>query len=115
MEEVFTNVIHIASAVIEIWGVSLIIISVLKEIFKSIFKYKLDTKEISLDSSLNHGLAAALEVLLAGEILETLIAHSLQQLLQIGLLVIIRVFIAFVLQRELKHKIEDPEYDHTKS
>ncbi len=113
ISQVLYFIIEISSLIIEIWGILLIVISVLKEIYKSVFKYKFDTKEISTDSSLNYGLASALEILLAAEILQTLIAENFQSLLQVGLLVILRVFMAIIIHWELKNKglgtIEDSE------
>ena len=103
-QSIFSDIINIASTVVNIWGVVLISISVIKEIYKAIFVYKFDTEKISLDSSLNHGLASALEILLAGEILGTVVAYSMENLIHIAVLVVIRVFIIYVLNWELGHK-----------
>ncbi len=104
IHEMLYSLIDGVSTFIEFWGIILVFVTVIKEIYKTIVKYKLDMHRVARDEGLNHGLASALEVLLAAEILKTLIARTPQKLMEVGALVIIRIFIAFILHWELKQK-----------
>lgn len=104
IHEMLYSLIDGVSTFIEFWGIILVFVTVIKEIYKTVIKYKLDMHQVARDEGLNHGLAAALEVLLAAEILKTLIARTPQKLMEVGALVIIRIFIAFILHWELKQK-----------
>lgn len=96
--------IDVVSTFIEIWGVLLVLITVVKEIYKTVAKYKFDMHVVARDEGLNHGLASALEVLLAAEILKTLVARTPQKLIEVAALVVIRIFIALILHWEMKQK-----------
>ncbi|NLW29134.1 MAG: DUF1622 domain-containing protein [Erysipelothrix sp.] len=91
---------------IEIWGIFLIVLTVSKEIFRTVVDYRFDFNRISHDETINHGLASALEVLLAAEILKTLTISNNTQLLIIGALVFIRIFIGLILHWELNQKTQ---------
>lgn len=104
IHEMLFALIDGVSTFIEFWGIILVFVTVIKEIYKTTVKYKLDMHRVAGDEGLNHGLASALEVLLAAEILKTLIARTPQKLMEVGALVIIRIFIAFILHWELKQK-----------
>lgn len=90
--------------IIEIWGIFLIVLTVSKEIFRTVVDYRFDFNRISHDETINHGLASVLEVLLAAEILKTLTISNNTQLLIIGALVFIRIFIGLILHWELNQK-----------
>ncbi len=94
------------SLIIELWGIFLIFIAVLKEAFRTIFKFKFKFNEIATDKTLGHGLAISLEFLLAAEILKTLIVRSKTQLIEVAALILIRILIAIILHWELKQKQE---------
>ena len=96
--------IELVAMGVEVWGVIIIVATVLKEIKKTVIDHKFNLNEVSLDQGMNHGLAAALEILLAAEILKTLIVRTPRQLLEVGALVVIRIFIAYILHWELKQK-----------
>lgn len=96
--------IELVAMGVEVWGVIIIVATVLKEIKKTVIDHRFNLNEVSLDQGMNHGLAAALEILLAAEILKTLIVRTPRQLLEVGALVVIRIFIAYILHWELKQK-----------
>ncbi len=112
--EAFTNALHnflfssvdLVTIVIELWGLFMIIVSITKEIYRVVFKYKLDFRKINADNSLNAGLASALEVLLASEILKTITIDSYQNLIIIGILIVLRIAMAILLIWENNHKVE---------
>ena len=103
--------VDLVSTVIEIWGLLLIVIAMTKEIYRVVFKYHLDFRKVNADNSLNAGLASALEVLLASEILKTITIDSYQNLIIIGILVFLRIAMAMLLIWEHDHKVEVPHHD----
>lgn len=112
--EALTNVLHnflfsgvdLVSTIIEIWGLFIIVTAMVKEIYRVVFIYQLDFRKINADNSLNAGLASALEVLLASEILKTITINSYQNLIIIGILVVLRIAMAMLLIWEHDHKVE---------
>lgn len=112
--EALANVLHnflfsgvnLVSTVIEIWGLFIIVTAMSKEIYRVVFQYKLDFRKINADNSLNAGLASALEVLLASEILKTITIDSYQNLIIIGILIVLRIAMALLLIWEHDHKID---------
>lgn len=107
MNEYLATFVSWVTTFIELWGVLVVLITVIKEIYKTVFVYRMQLSSVVRDETLNHGLANALEILLAAEILKTLIVRTPSQLLEIGALVFIRIFITFILHWEMKHKTSE--------
>lgn len=110
LHDVLYTVTDVLATLIEFWGIALVFITVVREVLKTVFKYRLDMHKVASDEGLNHGLASALEVLLAAEILKTLIARTPQKLAEVAALVVIRITIAFLLHWELKQKALEVEH-----
>ena len=89
---------------VEIAGVLLIALAVVRFIVDCLFKHQLNFKKMDDDSSLNHGLSVALEIMLSAEILKTVTFSTLDNLLSVVILVLIRVFMAYMLHWENTHK-----------
>ena len=53
---------------------------------------------------LNQGLSVALEILLAAEILKTLVARTASQIVEVGALVLIRILMTILIHWELSEK-----------
>ncbi|MDO5690241.1 MAG: DUF1622 domain-containing protein [Tissierellia bacterium] len=104
MHELFFEFVSLASLFIEAMGVIIIIVTVFKGLYQMIFVKKLNFEEIGSDTILNNGLSAALEIILAAEILKTLIARSSAAIIEVGALVIIRIFITIIVHWELIQK-----------
>ncbi len=95
------NIIEYIALFIELLGIGLIILSVLRTVYEIVFINKLDlTKEVEV--SLNAGLSKSLEILLAAEILKTIVVKSKQDFIGLAALIVIRVFISIVLTWEAK-------------
>lgn len=105
------NILHtgvnLTSVLIELWGLFIIIMAILKEIYRVIFDFKLDFKKINYDNNLNSGLASGLEVLLASEILKTITINSYRNLIIIGILIFLRIAMTLLLVWESDHKAKD--------
>lgn len=110
LHDVLYTVTDVLATLIEFWGIALVFITVVREVLKTVFKYRLDMHKVARDEGLNHGLASALEVLLAAEILKTLMARTPQKLAEVAALVVIRITIAFLLHWELRQKALEDEH-----
>ena len=95
------SIIEYIALFIELLGIGLIILSVLRTVYEIVFINKLDlTKKVEV--SLNAGLSKSLEILLAAEILKTIVVKSKQDFIGLAALIVIRVFISIVLTWEAK-------------
>lgn len=99
----FSDFVHFFALLVELVGVIVIIISVARAV-KNLFAQKFNFEQAKSDPALNAGLAKALEIFLAGEILMTLVAEDLKMLTHVGALVVIRVAIAMVIHWEAKQE-----------
>ncbi|MBR3168367.1 MAG: DUF1622 domain-containing protein [Erysipelotrichaceae bacterium] len=89
--------------VIEIIGTVLMIIGLGKELRK-IIKYRFKFRDILADPGLNRAMSTVLEVFLSAEILKTVYISDLKSLFEVGILILLRVFMAFTLSYEGHHK-----------
>lgn len=104
LHELLFSAVNLVAVIIELWGLFMIMVSMIKEIYRVIFDFKLNFKMINDDNSLNAGLASALEVLLAAEILKTITVNSYRNLIIIGILIFLRIAMAMLLIWESDHK-----------
>lgn len=94
---IFEKIIELAVFFFEIFGVGVII-------YHGIVGVKNLFKKQPVKADLTKGLALGLLFLLIGEILHSVTAGSIQDLVYIGLLVVIRMFIAHSLNKESEEK-----------
>lgn len=108
LEDSFTSLVHIVATCIEFLAVFIIIVAVLKNLYNLLFIEKFDFELSQKDPVLNSGLNTALELFLAGEILNTIVADDFEKLAHVGALVLIRIVIALLVhwEREQKDKHE---------
>ena len=104
MHELINTVVPFLAAIVEIFGVVLIILAIIKCFNTVVLKYRFNFDEIHEDAELGKDLSVALEVLFTAEILNTIVATTLDSLFKVILLVLIRVFMVFALHWEGKHK-----------
>lgn len=104
MQEIFVYIVPKIATIIEFIGLIVIVIAVVQSVLKMIFEEKFDFILSEKDLTLNSGLSTALEIFLAAEILKTTVAHSLTDLISVGALVIIRIFIAIIIHWEMNQK-----------
>ena len=113
--EAITHVLHhgltttceFLVVVIEIIGTVLMVIGLGKELRK-IIKYRFKFRDILADPGLNRAMSTVLEVYLSAEILKTVYISQMSELIQIGVLILLRVFMAFALHWEGSHKGHSP-------
>ena len=95
------------AVIIEIIGTILMVIGLGKELNK-IIKYRFKFRDILADPGLNRAMSTVLEVYLSAEILKTVYISQMSELIQIGVLILLRVFMAFALHWEGSHKGHSP-------
>lgn len=107
LEDILMFIASIIAIVIEVLGLAMIVYTVYKGIknYKEVDKF--DFLSMSKDPTINRGLSTALEILLAGEIVKTITVVTITNLIVIVALVLIRLFMAFMLHWEGKHKCEE--------
>lgn len=102
MEYIIHNIIPVLYLGLELIGAAIIVIGSLKALVLLI-KNGFDFRNEDLIVELASSLSLALEFILAAEILQTLVVSDLQQLLLLGVLLILRIIITFVLHWELNY------------
>lgn len=114
MHELFLFIVPKIATIIEFIGLIVIIIAVVQSVAKMIFEEKFNFLLSEKDLTLNSGLSTALEIFLAAEILKTTVAHSINDLISVGALVIIRIFIALIIHWEMSQKERHLEIEEKK-
>ncbi|MGO4988176.1 MAG: DUF1622 domain-containing protein [Gallicola sp.] len=109
MHDFMTGFIPIVAAGIEFCGIMVIVVTVLKEMYNIIVKYKFDFAHTERDATMNLGLANALEILLGAEILKTIAYRDIRQLVEVAALILIRVFMTVLIHWEMNHKLKQKE------
>ena len=104
LENALYYIASLVSILIEIVGLAMIVYTLVRAIIKYIKVDNFCIKKMFGDSVINKGLSIALEILLASEIVKTITIASLTNLIVVVVLVLIRLFMAFMLHWEGKHK-----------
>lgn len=104
MHEINATVIPVLSDIIELIGVIIIAVSVLIGLWLLVVKNKFRFNATEKNPILNQGLSVALEILLAAEILKTLVARTASQIVEVGALVLIRILMTILIHWELSEK-----------
>lgn len=104
IDEIFGDLTTIAAMIIEFLGVIIVIVAVAKGFYQIAVVRKFDFKQAGQDVLVSSGLSTALEILLAAEILKTLIVRSTSQIIEVGALIIIRIFLTLIIHWELIQK-----------
>lgn len=90
--------------IIEFLGVVIVIVAVIRGFYQLAVVRKFNFREAGTDALVSSGLSTALEILLAAEILKTLIVRSTSQIIEVGALIIIRIFLTLIIHWELIQK-----------
>lgn len=100
---IFIVLFQLAGACIIIWGGARTIYYFFMPTAYPLVKNKIISLEELLRVELGQKIVFALEFLVAGDILATLLGPTLDDLLQLGLLVFIRTVLSFFVGREMKN------------
>ncbi|MBY0584697.1 DUF1622 domain-containing protein [Murdochiella sp. Marseille-P8839] len=84
---------------VEVLAYLVIVLSLLHCLYEMIVVDRGNIHRFHDHDTLPDGVAAALEFLMAAEVLKTMIAFDLNDMLMLTLLIVLRVFLSYVLQR----------------
>lgn len=113
MHYIFESVIPTLVLLLELVGALIIIIGTLKAVYHLVLN-KFDFRNEDLIVEIASALSLALEFILAAEVLHTLVVSDMQQLLLLGVLLILRIIITFVLHWELDHISKNQQHHQHK-
>lgn len=108
LKELLEIIVPIASEFLELVGVVIVIIGSLNSLFKLI-KSKFDMNDVKIKLHLIKALELSLEFKLAAELLKTVLIHTVNELLILSAIVILRVIMTFVIHWEIKNYKEKEE------
>jgi uncharacterized membrane protein len=104
LQEFLFSAVDLVAIVIEIWGLLVIAIGFISELIRTFRKYRFDFYKANMDNNFNHTLTTGLEILLAAEILKTITIRNFENLIIIGVLVILRIVMTLLLVWESDHR-----------
>lgn len=106
------SITALVTVIIELWGLSIIVIAILQEAYRVVFRHKLDFHKINLDNKLNASLGTALEVLLVAEVLKTITIDDYRNLVIIGVLIVLRIAITLLLFWDSTHRRKAEQFQN---
>ena len=108
-EHILHNLAEISALTLEFIGVLIIILGSIKSLF-SLGGSLIRHRAINIVVELGKTLALALEFKMGAEIIKTVIVHDLKELAVLGIVILIRALLAFLIHWEMKmEKAEEHE------
>ena len=101
VHEILETILPYIIAILEVMGVFIVTWSVLKEFWEYIQNTFMH-KDLNIQFNLGVGLATGLEFKMAAEILKTVIIQSLDELIVLGAVILLRALMSFLIRFELK-------------
>lgn len=106
--ETFKIVLNWTILFVEIVAFFFIVYTIFKVLYEFFFIDHWDLEKFHQKPILTDGIVSALELLMVAEIMKTMIAFELREVVFLGLLVLIRVFLSYVLRRNANsHKASE--------
>ena len=113
-EHILHNIAEVSALTLELIGVLIIIIGSAKSLI-SLANSLIRHRAINIVIELGKTLALALEFKMGAEIIKTVIVHDLTELAVLGIVILIRALLAFLIHWEIKmEKKEDEEEENAK-
>ena len=97
---------EIASSTLELIGVLIIVFGSFRALVK-FFKYIIKKRPYHVVIDLGKALSLALEFKMGAEIIKTVIIHNLEELAILGVVIVIRALLAFIIHWEIKAEVKD--------
>ncbi|MDD7593565.1 MAG: DUF1622 domain-containing protein [Peptoniphilaceae bacterium] len=94
----FHSILSQTILVVEILAYSIMVVTVARSIYHLVIVHRFDTSWFVAENTLTDGVMVALEFLMVAEVMKTMIAFGLQELLTLGIIIALRVFLSFVLR-----------------
>lgn len=95
---------ELIAILIEFLGMMIILFAIIKEVYHIVFKHNFNFLKVTADNHFNASLATALEILFAAELLKTITVQDFRSLIIVGVLVILRISMTFLVVWEADHK-----------
>ena len=109
MHDTFTEVTHMIVLGIEIAGVVTIVVGILLAVAYGLFQYAKDRNLEHAYHRVRHGIGRALmlglDLLIASEIMLSILADSLDNVMALGLTIVIRTFLSLTLTVEIEGEL----------
>ena len=109
-EHILHNIAEVAALSLEFIGVGIIVIGSIKSLVQLISNL-VRHRRINIVIELGKTLALALEFKMGAEIIKTVIVHDLTELAVLGIVILIRALLAFLIHWEIKMEKKDHEHE----
>ena len=107
-EHILHDIAEVSALTLELIGVLIIIVGSAKSLF-SLAKGLIRHRAINIVIELGKTLALALEFKMGAEIIKTVIVHDLTELAVLGIVILIRALLAFLIHWEMKMEKKEEE------
>ena len=108
-EHLLHNIAEVAALSLEFIGVAIIVVGSIKSLIQLISNL-VRHRRINIVIELGKTLALALEFKMGAEIIKTVIVHDLTELAVLGIVILIRALLAFLIHWEIKMEKKDHEH-----
>ena len=108
LETGLENAVNFFVIILELMGLTVIAVTAVKAFYSWI------KKDPKTRLNLAEGLAMALEFKLGGEILRTVVARDMSDIIQVGAIIILRAALTFLIHWEIKNEEEHEKEDASK-
>ncbi len=105
-EHILHNIAEVSALSLEFIGVAIIVVGSIKSLIQLISNL-IRHRSINIVIELGKTLALALEFKMGAEIIKTVIVHDLQELAVLGIVILIRALLAFLIHWEMKMEKKD--------
>ena len=109
-EHILHNIAEVSALSLEFIGVAIIVIGSVKSLIQLISNL-IRHRRINIVIELGKTLALALEFKMGAEIIKTVIVHDLTELAVLGIVILIRALLAFLIHWEMKMEKKDHEQE----
>ena len=113
-EGLLHNIAEISALSLEFIGVAIIVIGSIKSLIQLV-NGLIRHRSINIVVELGKTLALALEFKMGAEIIKTVIVHDLQELAVLGIVILIRALLAFLIHWEMKMEKKEAEEKNEKN
>ena len=107
-KEILYNLAEIAASTLEFVGILIIIIGSFRALVR-LLKCFIKKEPFQVVVDLGKALSLALEFKMGAEIIKTVIIHNLEELAILGVVIVIRALLAFIIHWEIKLERKDTE------
>ena len=106
IQNIRTPIAEISASLLEMVGIFIIVIGAIAALVR-ILRRTLREKRLRLDADFGKALSFALEFKMGAEIIKTVLIHNLEELAILGIVIILRALLAFLLHWERRIKTKE--------